>query len=84
MSAPWSFTPMLPDSSSSFETVIIGADLALGGIFTPDEAEVLGRTHPHIKTKFITGASHLMFQDIPVKDLVVDEILGRARENRSY
>ena len=81
MSAPWSFTPILPDSSSSFETVILGADPALGGLFTPYEAEVLGRTHPHIKTRIIAGASHLMFQDIPVKDLVVDEILGLARED---
>jgi hypothetical protein len=79
MSTPWSFTPILPDSSSSFETVILGADPAFGGLFTPDEVEVLNRTHPHIKTRIITGASHLMFQDIPVKDRVVDEILGQER-----
>jgi len=84
MSDPWSFTSLLPNSSPSFEMVILGADPSLGGLFTPDEADALSRTHPHIKTRIVTGASHLMFQDIPVKDRVVDEILGHAREEHSH
>jgi len=64
--------------------VILGADPSLGGLFAPDEAEALGRTHPHIKTRIVKGASHLMFQDIPAKDIVVGEILELAREGISY
>ncbi|KIM80189.1 hypothetical protein PILCRDRAFT_822708 [Piloderma croceum F 1598] len=83
MREPWSFTPLLPNSST-VEMVILGADPSLRGLFTPDEAEALGRTHPHIKTKIVKGASHLMFQDIPAKDLVVGEILRLAREEVSH
>jgi hypothetical protein len=64
--------------------VILGADPSLGGLFAPDEAEALGRTHSHIKTRIVKGASHLMFQDIPAKDIVVGEILELAREGISY
>jgi hypothetical protein len=64
--------------------VILGADPSLGGLFAPDEAEALSRTHPHIKTRIVKGASHLMFQDIPAKDIVVREILELAREGISY
>ena len=63
--------------------VILGADPSLRGLFTPDEAEALGRTHPHIKTRIVKGASHLMFQDNPTKDIVVGEILGLVMERVS-
>jgi hypothetical protein len=64
--------------------VILGGDPSLGGLFTPDEADSLSRTHPYIRTRIFKGASHHMFQDIPVKDLVIEEIWGGGREEHSH
>lgn len=58
--------------------MILGADPSVWAVFTPQEAERLKHTHPHIKTAMVKGASHGMLGEVLYRDVVVQAAIGNA------
>lgn len=75
---PWSFTNRIPNNSSSSpdsQIVILGADPAVGAMFTPADAEAMKVSHPHVITKVVKFAPHTMMLDQKSRDAVLYEAL---------
>ena len=78
---PGSFTHHLPLPSASapspYETIILGADPALGAAFSVEEARELAKSRPYVKTAFVKGATHSIHREeaeLVVKVLVLGEV----------
>jgi len=76
--SPWSHTHLLPPPSPTLELIILGADPSVWAVFTPEEADRLKNTHPHIKTVMVKGASHGMVGEVLYRDVIVRAAIGNA------
>lgn len=53
---------------------IIAGDPAFGAVLSADQVEDLKKSHPHIRTLSVDGASHIVHGDFP--EIVVREALN--------
>ncbi|KAK4048031.1 hypothetical protein OIV83_005065 [Microbotryomycetes sp. JL201] len=70
---PWKHTSLLSTQPPSIEIIVLGADPALGPVFTPPEAVRLVDSLPHVKTAVVLGTSHSIHREEP--DVVLNVLL---------
>lgn len=69
------------DLPAPFESIILGADPALGAAFSVDEARALATSRPYVKTAFLKGATHSVHREevvLVVRVLVTGEVRGEG------
>ncbi|KZP18759.1 alpha/beta-hydrolase [Athelia psychrophila] len=71
--SPWSYTDRLPSGSELASITIVAGDPAFGALISANQVEDLKKSHPHIRTFSVDGASHDVHRDFP--EIVVREAL---------